>query len=153
MSLGKTTAFAADILKLIFNATPIANLADNAASSPVTTLYLSLHTASPGDDVPSGQATNETTYPSYARVAIVRSSSGWVVNSSVEPPSVSPVSNIDFPQAGAGMVGSVAITHAIIGTTPTGNGKALYVGAISPAIIVAAGVIPRLTNATTITED
>jgi len=153
MALGKTTAFSADLLKLIFNGTVIANIADNAASSPAGTLYLSLHASSPGDAAASGQSTNETTYPGYARLGLVRSTSGWVVNSSVEPPTVSPASNMEFPQADAGMSGSVAITHMIVGTASTGNGKALYVGAITPSITVAAGVIPRLTTATTITED
>jgi len=33
---GKSTAFANELLKLIFNGTSIANIADNAASSPIT---------------------------------------------------------------------------------------------------------------------
>ena len=57
---GKTDVFENDILKLIFNASAIANLADNAASSPVTKLYLSLHTADPTDSS-SVQTTSETT--------------------------------------------------------------------------------------------
>ena len=43
-----SNAFANDLLKLIFNATPIANLADNAASSPLSSLYMALHTSDPG---------------------------------------------------------------------------------------------------------
>ena len=41
----KSSTFDNDLLKLIFNATAIANIADNAGSSPLTNLYLSLHTA------------------------------------------------------------------------------------------------------------
>src|ERR1043165_5112490 len=41
----KGTTFCNDLLKLIFNAAAIANLADNAASSPLANLYLALHTA------------------------------------------------------------------------------------------------------------
>lgn len=37
-------------LNLIFNATPIPNIADNAASAPLTSYYISLHTADPGAD-------------------------------------------------------------------------------------------------------
>ncbi len=47
MSKGNT--FENDLLKLIFNATAIANIADNAGSSPLTNLYVSLHTADPGE--------------------------------------------------------------------------------------------------------
>ena len=43
MSLGNT--FENDLAKLIFQAVAIANLADNAASAPLTNLWLSLHTA------------------------------------------------------------------------------------------------------------
>jgi hypothetical protein len=45
--MGKGATFDNDLLKLIFNATGIANIADNAASSPLTNLYVSLHTADP----------------------------------------------------------------------------------------------------------
>jgi hypothetical protein len=48
MSMGNT--FENDIAKLIFNATAIANIADNAASSPLTSLYVALHTADPGEN-------------------------------------------------------------------------------------------------------
>lgn len=149
---GKTDVFENDILKLIFNGTAIANFADNAASSPATTLYLSLHTADPTDAAPNGQSTYEVTagvVPNYARVAIVRTSGGWVVSGG----SVSPVNPVDFPTAGAGMSGTVTATYAGIGTALTGNGKLLYTGAINPAIIIAAGVTPRFTTASTITED
>lgn len=143
---GKTDVFENDLLKLIFNGTPIANIADNAASLPLTTLYLSLHTADSTDAAASGQSTSEATYTGYARVAVTRSSAGWTVSGN----SVSPVANVEFGQCTAG---TATITYAGIGTAASGTGKLLYVGAISPAIAVSAGVIPRLTPASTITED
>lgn len=143
---GKTDVFENDLLKLIFNGTPIGNIADNAATSPVTTLYLSLHTADPADTASSGQSTNETTYTGYARVGLARTSAGWTVTGN----SVSPTANVDF---GACTAGSASITHVGVGTASTGTGKLLYFGAISPAISVSAGVIPRITTASTITED
>ena len=143
MSKGNT--FENDLLKLIFNATPIANIADNAASAPLTHLYLSLHTADPGEA--GDQTTNETTYTGYSRIAIVRSGSGWVVVDN----SVSPAANIDFDECTA--LPGAAITHAGVGTSPSGAGKLLYKGAITPNITVAIGVIPRITTASTITED
>jgi hypothetical protein len=71
MSKGNT--FINDFLKLVLNATAIANIADNAASSPATNLYFSAHTASPGAG--GDQTTNEVAYTSYARVAVARTTS------------------------------------------------------------------------------
>lgn len=143
---GKTDTFENDLLKLIFNGTAIANLADNAAASPLTTLYISLHTADPGDAAASGQATSEVTYTGYARVAIARTGSGWVVTGS----SVSPAASVDFGQCTAG---TMTATYAGIGTASSGNGKLLYSGALSPAVSISSGVIPRITTSSTITED
>lgn len=142
MSKGNT--FENDLLKLIFQATAIANMADDAGTSPLTDLYVSLHTADPGET--GTQETSECAYTSYARVAVERSASGWTVTNN----SVSPAANIDFPQATGG---SETATHFGIGTDASGAGKLLYKGAISPNIAISNGVIPRLTTATAITED
>lgn len=140
---GKGATFENDFLKLVFNATAIANIADNAASSPLTNLYVSLHTADPTDS--GNQTSNETAYTSYARVAVARTSGGFTVTAS----SVSPAANIDFPQCTGG---TSTITHFAIGTASSGTGKILYSGTVSPNISVSTGVIPRLTTASTVTE-
>lgn len=142
MSKGNT--FENDLLKLIFNATAIANIADNAASAPLTNLWVALHTSDPGEA--GGQATNETTYGGYTRKSVARTTAGWTVSSN----SVSPAANIDFPQATSG---TATITHASVGTASSGAGKVLYKGAITPNISVSAGVTPRLTTGSAITED
>lgn len=143
---GKTDVFENDFLKLLFNGTAIANIADNASASPLTNLYLSLHTADPTDAVASGQSTNETTYTGYARVAVARTSGGWTVTGN----SVSPVATISF---GTCTAGTATITHVGIGTASSGTGKMLMTGALSPSISVASGVVPQITTASTITED
>lgn len=143
---GKTDVFENDFLKLLFNGTPIANIADNAASAPITNLYLSLHTADPTDAAPTGQTSNETTYGSYARVAVARTSGGWTVTGN----SVSPTANVEFPECTSG---TATVTHVGIGTAASGTGKLLYAGSISPSIAIATGVTPRLTTASTLTED
>lgn len=143
---GKTDVFENDLLKLIFWGTAIANIADNAATSPITNLYISLHTADPTDAAASGQSTSETTYPGYARVALARSNAAWSITGNT----VTPVTNIDF---GTCTAGSATISHIGIGTAASGTGKLLYAGAVTPGIAVVSGVIPRLTTATTITED
>lgn len=143
MSKGNT--FENDFLKLIFQATAIANIADNAASSPLTNLYASLHTADPGEA--GDQTTSEIAYTGYSRVAIARTAGGWTVTAA----SVSPAANIDFGQMTAGAGGTV--THFIIGTASSSTGKILYSGTVTPNISVTNNVTPRLTTATAITED
>jgi len=143
MSKGNT--FENDVLKLIFNATAIANIADNAASSPLANLYVSLHTADPGEA--GDQTTSETAYTGYARVAVARTAGGWTVTAN----SVSPNANIDFGQCSASP--GAAITHAAVGTASSGAGKVLYKGALSASITMAVGVIPRLETGSAITED
>lgn len=141
---GKSDVFENDLLKLIFNGTAISNLADNAASSPLTNLYVSLHTADPTEE--GNQTSSEAAYTGYARVAVARSGSGWTVTNN----SVSPTSNIEFGECTASP-GS-AITYVGIGTASSGTGKLLYGGALTPNITMAVGVIPRIKTSSTITE-
>ncbi len=143
MSKGNT--FENDLLQLIFNATAIANIADNAATAPLTDLYVSLHTGDPGEA--GDQTTNEIAYTGYARVAVARTSGGWTVSAN----SVSPAANIDFGEMTGGAGGTV--TYFAVGTASSGAGKILYSGTVSPNISVSTGVIPRLTTSTAITED
>lgn len=142
MSKGNT--YENDLLKLIFNATAIANIADNAGTSPLTNLYVSLHTADPGEA--GDQTTNEIAYTSYARVAVARSGSGWTVSGN----SVSPAATISFPP---GTGGSGTATHFGVGTASSGAGKLLYKGTVTPNIVCGSGVTPELTTATAVTED
>lgn len=139
--MGTGSTFANDLLKLIFQATAIANIADNAVSSPLTNLYCSLHTADPSAGT---QTTSEAAYTSYARVAVARTSGGWTVSTNT----VVPVATISFPAATGG---SETETYAGIGTLTSGAGKILFAGAISPTIAVSNGVTPQLTTATTLT--
>lgn len=141
---GKGDVYENDLLKLVFNGTPIAGLADNASSSPLAYLYVSLHKSDPTD--PGNQTSNECNYAGYARVQVARTSGGWIVTGN----SVSPVANIDLPQCTSG---ADTATYFGVGTALTGSGKLLYSGPITPAVAIASGVVPRLTTASTITED
>lgn len=143
MSKGDT--FENDWMKLIFNATAIANIADNAATSPLTNLYVSLHTADPGES--GSQTTSEATYTGYARVAVARTSGGWTVstNQAVN------VSTITFGQCTAG---SNTITYFAIGTASSGAGKILYSGALASSLAVSVNVTPSFAaSGITVTED
>jgi hypothetical protein len=132
MSKGNT--FENDLLLLIFNATAIANIADNAASSPLTSLYVSLHTADPGEA--GNQTTNECAYTSYARVAVARSGSGWTVSGNT----VTNAALIQFPQCTGS---SETATHFAIGTASSSTGKVLYKGSLSASLAISSGIQPQ----------
>lgn len=142
-ALGNT--FENDLLKLIFQATAIANIADNAASAPLTNLYVSLHTADPGEA--GSQTTSEISYTGYARVAVARTAGGWAVTAN----SVSPVAAITFGAMTAGAGGTV--THFGVGTDSSGAGKLLFGSGctVTPNISVTSGVTPSLSTSTAIT--
>lgn len=142
--MSKSNALETSLLQLLFNATPIANIADNAASSPLTNLYVSLHTADPGEA--GNQSTSEIAYTSYARVAVARTSSGWTITGN----SVSPNATISFP---AGTGGSGTATYFGIGTAASGAGVLLYSGALNASIVCGSGYTPQMTTATSCTED
>lgn len=140
MTIG--TTFRNDILKLIYNGTAIANLADNAASAPVDTLYVRLHTSDPSA---GNQSTAEAAYPGYAAVAVARDGTGWVVTGN----SVSPAAAITFPE---GTGGGETCTYASIGISPTGAGKILDSGLLNVSIPTGLGIIPQIKTTMTITR-
>jgi hypothetical protein len=143
---GFSDTFENDLCKLIFNAVAIGNVADNAASSPLTNLWCGLHTSDPGDTGTMGTA--EGGYAQYTRISVARTTAGWVVSSN----SVSPVANIDFPQNTSTSTGT--FTHASIGVTSSStSAKIIAAGAISPNINFSQNVTPRLTTASSFTLD
>ena len=148
MASGTDVTFANDLLLLIFQATTIANIAENASYSPITNLYVALHTANPETTAGSGtvgtQNASEAAYTSYARVAVARSSGGWTVSTNT----VVPAATISFPQATGG---SETETYASIGKSVSGATLMFWYGSISPTIAVSNGVTPQLTTASTLT--
>lgn len=146
MATGKGATACNDILALLFQAQTWTSMAQNASGSPYSNLYVALHTSSPGSG--GTQATNEAAYTSYARVAVVRTSSGWTVTGA----SVSPVGNIVFPAATGSP--SETETYASIGVASSGSTLMLYYGPILPTIpVTSAGVAPILVaSATSVTE-
>ncbi len=135
----KSTPACNALLALLFNGTAWPDLAENDGSSPATNLYVSLHTADPG--VGGSQTNNETSYTNYARVAVVRTTTGWAV------PSGGATSNnalIQFAQCG---VTGATITHVAIGTQASGAGQVLYAGALGSSLAVANGIQPQFAAA------
>ena len=137
--------FEADILGLIFNATAITGLADNASASPLTNLYVALHTADPGEG--GNQATSEVSYTGYARVAVQRSGAGWTLAGQT----ISPTAVIEFGEMTSGTSGTAV--YASVGTSASGGGKYIIRGALSPTIPFQVGTVPRIRASSTITLD
>ncbi len=146
--MSKSNTFCNDLLLLIFNNTPIANIGDAGGllgSSVAGSLWVSLYTANPGD---AGTAiTSEAAFTGYARVALARSSAAWTVTLT----SLSPVANVDFGECTASAGGP--ITYFGVVNTSSGAGKLLYSGTVTPNITMAVGVIARLKTTSTVTED
>lgn len=110
--------------RLIYNAIPYPNMADNAASSPLSDLFLGLHTAWPGRS--GNQSTNESTYGNYSRVSIPRSSSGFMVASDG---AVTFATARSFPASSASGNNQYCPFFAI-GTAASGTGEILAMGYI-----------------------
>lgn len=148
--MSKANAYETDLLEHIFQNTAIAGVGDAAGlpgSTGAGSLFVSLHSADPGET--GTQVTSELAYAGYARVAVARTTAAWQVNTAAG--SVSPVANIDFPTS----TGSGATAHFFgVGVTAVGTGILLYSGTCTPAVaITGAGILPRVTTATTISED
>ena len=142
--MAKSVITCTNLLRLIFNATAWANLADNASVSPYTNLYLSLHTADPGTG--NSQSTNETSYTNYTRIAVLRTTAGWTVSTNTAVNAAL----VQFPQCGAT---GATLTYVAIGTAATGAGNVLYAGPLNSSLAVASGIQPQFNaSALTVTE-
>lgn len=134
--MSKSNAAETAILALLFNNTDFAGIGDAGGlqnSATAGSLYVSLHTADPGEA--GTQTTNETAYTNYARVAVARTAGGWTVSGNT----VTNTAQITFPQCGAS---GATITHAAIGTDISGAGTILYSGALSSSLAVALNITP-----------
>lgn len=143
--MSKGNSWETDLLALLFKATALANVADNAATSPITNLYVSLHTADPGEG--GSQTTSEAGYTSYARVAVARSGSGWTVASG----QASNAAAITFPACTGS---SSTCTYFGIGRDASGAGYLFYSGALTASLAVTSGITPAFAiGAAVVTED
>jgi len=149
--MSKHNTFETDLLAAILNATPIANLLDNAATSPFTNLYISLHVGDPGES--GNQTTSECDYTGYARVAIARNNGApaWTISS---PGGVGTAQNSGTVTFGLCTAGTDSVTYAAVGTASSGTGKLLYKGALSATLEVSNGITPSFAAIQiTVTED
>lgn len=143
--MAKSNALETAILQLIYNATTFNGIAENDTTSPNTDIFVSLHTGDPGEA--GTQATNEATYTSYARVAVVRTSSGWTVSGNT----VSNTALVQFPQCTGG---TNTITHVSTGLASSGSTTVLHKGAVSSPLAVSSGIQPQFGAGTlSVSED
>lgn len=132
--MSKSNTLENALLALVFNATTFDGIAENDSTSPNTVLYVSLHTADPGEA--GTQATNEAAYTSYARVSVNRNSGGWTVTGNT----VTNTALVQFPQCTGG---SETITHVGVGLGSSGSTTLLYKGALSASLAVSSGIQPQ----------
>jgi hypothetical protein len=150
--MSKTNTWESDLLKLVFNNTTAAKIGDSTGlvgSTTAGSLYVSLHTADPGET--GSQTTSEAGYTSYARVAVARSSAGWTISATAPTQAANAVA-VTFPQCTGS---SSVVTYVGIGTDATlGAGKLLYSGALGSSLSVSTNITPAFSiNSLICTED
>lgn len=141
----KSTDTCNRIVNLMYRATAWANVADNAAASPLTNTYVGLHTATLTASTNS-QAENETTYTNFARQAVARST-GW---NAASGGATANSATISFPQCG---VTGATLTHVSTGVAVSGATAVWHYGALNSSLAVANGITPQFAaGALTVTE-
>jgi hypothetical protein len=140
----KGTVTCNNFLAMLYNATPWANVADNAAASPITQIKMRLATASYTGA--SNGGSNETAYTNYVAQDVPRSTAGWTV------PSGGATSNaaaVEFPQCG---VTGASITSACT-SKGAGASEIFHYGDLNAPIAVSNQIQPRFAiGAVTVTE-
>lgn len=137
MALGNTSETA--LAELLFQNSAMANVGNSGGLQPSSAagdFYVSLHTANPG--ATGNQSTSEAAYTGYARVAVVRSSSGWTVSGN-QPATVSNTAAVTFPAATGG---NETETYFAIGTASSGSGQILCWGSLNASLAVSNGITP-----------
>jgi len=143
--MSKSNSLENALMLLLFNATTFNGIAENDSTSPNTDLYVSLHTADPGEG--GSQTTSECAYGSYARVAVARSGAGWTVTNNT----ATNAALVQFPQCSSG---SETATYVGVGLGSSGAGTLLYSGALSASLAISSGIQPQFSAGTlSIAED
>jgi hypothetical protein len=139
--MAKGNTFETEVLDHVLNNANIADIGDATGLRGSTAdgdLYMAAHTSDPGEA--GTQATNETTYGSYARQAISRDGTAWTVANGVATLNA----NVEFPVPSSG---SGTLTHISIGVASSGATKLLYKGALSSPIDFTSGGAPPIVAA------
>ena len=133
----KKSGFKNDLLKLIFQNTNIANIGDGTGlrgSSVAGSFYIALYSVAPTASTPG----TEITYTGYARVAVVRSGSGWTVSTN----NSSNAAAITFgKRTDLGETDAVAFAVCKAGTRDADD--AIYWGDLSSTLKISQNVTPE----------
>ena len=143
----KSTDACNKILNLMYRAAAWANVADNAAASPLTNVYVALHTATL-TAATNSQAENEVAYTNYARQAVARST-GWSAGSGG---ATNNAALLQFPQSGATGATLAAVST---GVATSGATAVWHYGTLNSPITIgaSASITPQfLAGALQITE-
>ncbi|NIT14192.1 MAG: hypothetical protein GTN99_08140 [Candidatus Dadabacteria bacterium] len=147
--MSATNAFETEILQLIFENADFVGIGDAGGlrgSVAAGVFYISLHTATL-DDTTADQSVSETTYTSYARQSVARSTAGWTVTGNT----VDNDAAITFP---TGTGGSGTVTDFGIGDGASGATALHFYGALTSSLVVGNGVQPEFAiGALNITAD
>ena len=148
----KSNTWENELLALVLtnaNVTLVGDATGLRGASVAGSLYISLHSADPGEA--GNQSTSEVTYGSYARIAVARGAGFSVVGSTG-----SNVAAIEFPLGTTGVVAQNA-PYFGVGTSASGAGKLLYSGQITSPVgglFTGTGIQPVISaGGLTITED
>lgn len=118
------------------------------ASTVTANLWMTLHTADPGDTGTAG--VSEGGYAAYTRIAVARSTTGFACSTSAG--NASPVATVSFPQVATTTTGT--FTYAGIAmTSATTDGQIVAYGALSPSINFSQNVTPQITTGSSFTLD
>ena len=134
--MSMTNAAETAFLLLLFNNVDWTDIGDagglqNSVADGV--FYVSLHTGDPGET--GDQTTSECAYTSYARVSVVRTSSGWTIAGN----NCSNTAAVNWPAATGG---SETATYFGIGTDSSGAGNLIGSGVLSAGLAISSGITP-----------
>lgn len=141
MSLGSQSEF--DLLSLLFLNTAWVNIGNAGGllgSTVAGSFFIALHTANPGQA--GNQSTSEAAYSGYARVAVARSGSGWMLSGS-DPTTSANVSATTYPTSASG---PETESYFSIGTLSTGAGEYLWFGPLVTPLVVNIGITPSFAS-------
>lgn len=127
------------LLKLIFQNIAVADVGNAAGLQPagaVGNIYVSLHTADPGEAA-ADQSVSECTYTGYARQTAIRSAAGWAVAGTA--PTVA--DNAAAIQMGENSGASQTSTDFGLGFAVSGTTTLYMIGAA--ALVISTGVNPE----------
>lgn len=135
-----STTTANNILNLYLRATAVANIADNASSSPTVNVYVSQATASyvAGDNQSANEASWTGGGGGYARIAVPRSTAGGAFAAAASG-ATSNQAAIDWDTS----TSSQTVTSVAVGKSSSGATDYFFAGDLSSPISISNGVQPR----------